>query len=174
MPQSRNMSAPIRHYGVDTLILYVTSVSVASMGIHKLTTQQLHRPIVPPILSCGDSRVNIRPHLTPGSVFVAVPPRTTCLYALCTAVAMRKSAASSLPNADDLPNRLASTTVNGYLAIFPLTVIFIPKPQLGEYLPTGIHCATCEEIWQHNHDLFNRDDMFCYGPPVFVSATKTQ
>ncbi|KAJ4991553.1 hypothetical protein SVAN01_02934 [Stagonosporopsis vannaccii] len=55
------------------------------------------------------------------------------------------------------------------VACLPLTVIFVPKPQLIEYMPKGIHCATCDEIWQHNRDLFKQDDMFCYGKSNYVS-----
>lgn len=56
----------------------------------------------------------------------------------------------------------------GYIACFPLTLAFVPKPQLTEYMPKGVHCATCDEIWQYNPDLFNREDMLCYGPSTRV------
>ncbi|KAH6621907.1 hypothetical protein C7974DRAFT_414589 [Boeremia exigua] len=59
----------------------------------------------------------------------------------------------------------------GGIACFPLTLIYVPKPQLTEYMPKGIYCAICEEIWLHNRDLFNREDMFCYGPPVYDRPT---
>jgi hypothetical protein len=60
------------------------------------------------------------------------------------------------------------TLLAGCIACFPLTLAFVPKPQLTEYMPKGVHCATCEEIWQHNPDLFNREDMMCYGPSTYV------
>ncbi|KAJ8110127.1 hypothetical protein OPT61_g6948 [Boeremia exigua] len=59
----------------------------------------------------------------------------------------------------------------GCIACFPLTILFVPKPELTEYVPKGLHCATCEEIWLHNRDLFNRKDMSCYGPPTFNRPT---
>lgn len=58
------------------------------------------------------------------------------------------------------------------IAFFPLTVNFVPKPQLTEYTPKGVFCATCSEIWEHNRDLFNRKDMLCYGPPTYVSGNR--
>ena len=60
------------------------------------------------------------------------------------------------------------TLLAGCIACFPLTLIFVSKPQLTEYMPKEVHCATCEEVWQHNPDLFNREDMLCYGPSTYV------
>jgi hypothetical protein len=57
----------------------------------------------------------------------------------------------------------------GCVAFFPLLLIFVPKPQLVEYTPPGMYCATCKEMWEHNRDLFNREEMLCYGPPTYVS-----
>lgn len=56
------------------------------------------------------------------------------------------------------------------IAFFPLMLALSPKPELREYMPRNIHCATCKDIWQHNRDLFNRGDMLCYGPPTHVSG----
>ncbi|KAF2623931.1 hypothetical protein BU25DRAFT_461708 [Macroventuria anomochaeta] len=58
------------------------------------------------------------------------------------------------------------------IAFFSLTVIFVPKPQLTEYMPKGVFCATCEEIWYHNRNLFDREDMLCYGPPTHDRMTR--
>lgn len=55
------------------------------------------------------------------------------------------------------------------ILVFPLNVLFMPKPQLTQYMPPGVFCATCKEMWMHNRDLFNRRDMLCYGPPTRVS-----
>ncbi|KAJ4356934.1 hypothetical protein N0V95_002948 [Ascochyta clinopodiicola] len=59
----------------------------------------------------------------------------------------------------------------GCIALFPLTILFVSKPQLSQYTPPGVFCATCKELWAHNRDLFNRADMTCYGPPTYVSGT---
>ncbi|KAF1931218.1 uncharacterized protein M421DRAFT_408699 [Didymella exigua CBS 183.55] len=60
------------------------------------------------------------------------------------------------------------------IAFFPLIIIFVPKPQLTEYMPKGIMCATCKEMWYHNRDLFNRKDMLCYGPPTHDRSTSKE
>lgn len=56
-----------------------------------------------------------------------------------------------------------------FITFFPVTVSLVPKPQLTEYMPKGVYCATCKEMWNHNRDLFNREDMLCYGPYTHVS-----
>jgi hypothetical protein len=56
------------------------------------------------------------------------------------------------------------------IAFFPVTLLYIPKPELTDYMPRNVFCATCLEMWEHNRDLFNRQDMLCYGPPTHVSA----
>lgn len=60
------------------------------------------------------------------------------------------------------------TIIGGCVACFPLTLTFVPRPEVTEYIPEGIFCGTCEELWQHNRDLFNREGMLCYGPPTHV------
>ena len=55
------------------------------------------------------------------------------------------------------------------IVFFPVTVSLVPKPQLTEYMPKSVYCATCKEMWNHNRDLFNREDMLCYGPYTHVS-----
>jgi hypothetical protein len=49
----------------------------------------------------------------------------------------------------------------GFFASFALLVLFVPKTELADWTPTGIKCATCEEIARHNVDLAVRLD--CTG-----------
>ncbi|KZM18994.1 uncharacterized protein EKO05_0010351 [Ascochyta rabiei] len=65
-----------------------------------------------------------------------------------------------------------ATLFLGCVAFFPLTVLFAPKPQLSEYRPAGVFCATCKALWEHNRDLFNRADIMCYGPPTYDRPTR--
>jgi hypothetical protein len=49
----------------------------------------------------------------------------------------------------------------GFFASFALLVLFMPKPELADWTPPGIKCATCEVIVGHNVDLAVRLD--CTG-----------
>ncbi|KAF9697723.1 hypothetical protein EKO04_004074 [Ascochyta lentis] len=73
---------------------------------------------------------------------------------------------------DILGGLIFATLFFACIAFFPLTVILVPKPQMTEYMPTGVFCATCKQAWEHNRDLFNRADMRCYGPPTFDRPTE--